>query len=100
MPRPDLTPDQHAQAQRLFLALREAADPDLRDLAELLAATDDRTIFGATEFTVRDLVLGLGAKALAVALEGRKKGATTAPPGPAPTAARPPSSSAGRSSPS
>ena len=45
-------------------------------------------------------LLRIGAKALQSALEGRKKGGTTAPPTPAPTVASPPSSIAGESSPS
>jgi hypothetical protein len=95
MTRPDLTPEQRADADRIYLALRQAADADLRALAELLASQDDRSTFGATEFAVRDLVLRVGAKAVEAALEGRKKGATTGPAAPAPAATNPPSSSAG-----
>jgi hypothetical protein len=98
MPRPDLTPEQRAEADRIHLALRAAADADLRALAELLASKDDRSTLGPTEFAVRDIVHRIGAKALTTALEGRKKGAPTAPPAPAPAAPRPPSSSAGRPS--
>ena len=98
MARPSLTPQQQAEARRIYEALRTAADADLRELAELLAGKADAELFGATEFQVRDAVHRLGAKALAAALEGRKKGATTAPAAPAPAAARPPSSSAGRPS--
>jgi hypothetical protein len=74
----------------------EAAADDLRELAELLATTDDTNIFGATEFTVRDIVLRVGARALQTALEERKKGGTTDPAGRALTATEPPSSSGGR----
>jgi hypothetical protein len=35
----------------------QAAEGDLRQLAELLAATTAPDTFGATEFIVRDLVL-------------------------------------------
>jgi hypothetical protein len=96
MSRPDLTPEQQADADRIHAALVSAAATDLRELAELLAARDDRTTFGATEFAVRDIVLRVGAKAVEAALAGRKKGGTTAAPGPARDAARPPGSSAGR----
>jgi hypothetical protein len=92
----DLTPEQHAEAERIYAALTQAAAADLRALAELLASKDDRTTFGATEFAVRDIVLRVGAKAIAAALQGRKKGATTAPPAPARPARRRPVSSAGR----
>lgn len=93
--QPTLTPEQKAESDRIFAALQQAAVDDLRALADLLAAKDDSNTFGATEFTVRDIVHRIGAKALERALEGRKKGGTTAPPRPAPTAASPPSSIAG-----
>jgi hypothetical protein len=57
-------------------------------LARLLAAKADHELLGATEFQVRDAVHRLGARALEAALTGRKKGATTAPAAPAPTARR------------
>ena len=96
MSRPELSPEQQSDAERIYGALHQAADADLRALAELLAAKDDRTTFGATEFAVRDIVLRVGAKAIEAALEGRKKGATTAPAAPARTARRRPSSRGGR----
>jgi hypothetical protein len=98
--RPELTPEQQAEADRILAALRQAAESDLRELAELLATTDDANTFGATEYTVRDIALRIGARAVESALEGRKKGGTSAPPAPAPTAARPPSSIAGEPGPS
>ena len=88
----DLTPDQEAEARRIFDALKHSADAELMALARLLAAKDDGDIFGATEFHVRDAVHKIGAQALQTALHGRKKGGTTAPVEPAPTAAKPPSS--------
>ncbi|AWM39011.1 hypothetical protein GobsT_27320 [Gemmata obscuriglobus] len=95
-----LTSEQQAEADRLFAALQQAAVDDLRELANLLATKNDSNTFGATEYTVRDIVLGIGAKALQHALEGRKKGGTTVPRPPAPTAPRPPRSTAGEPSPS
>jgi hypothetical protein len=94
----DLTPEQQADADRILAALQTACQADLRAVAELLAAQDDRTTFGATEFAVRDIVLRVGAKAIEAALAGRKKGGTTAPLAPARLAARRPASSAGRPS--
>ena len=90
-----LTPEQKAESDRIFAALQQTAVDDLRALADLLATKDDSNTFGATEYTVRDIVLQIGAKAVESALEGRKKGGTTAPPTPAPTATSPPSSIAG-----
>jgi hypothetical protein len=99
-PRPELTPEQRAEADRIHAAMLEAAADDLRELAEVLATRGDSDTFGPTEFTARDIVLRVGTRAIEAALEGRKKGGTTGPAGPAPTAARPPSSSGGRPGPS
>jgi len=96
MTRTDLTPDQQADADRIHAALLSAAATDLRELAELLATKDDRTMFGATEFAVRDIVLRVGAEARQAALAERKKGGTTGAVGAAPAARRRPGSSAGR----
>jgi hypothetical protein len=94
--RPEPTPEQRAEADRILAALRQAAESDLRELAELLATKDDSNTFGATEFAVRDIVLRVGAKALEAALAERKKGGTTGPAAPAPAAPGRPSSSGGR----
>jgi hypothetical protein len=88
----DLTPDQEAEARRLYDALKATTDADLRALARLLAAKADADLLGATEFQVRDAVHRIGARALETALAGRKKGGTTAPAAPAPAAAGRPSS--------
>jgi hypothetical protein len=96
MDRPTLTPDQQAEAQRIYDVLRQAADADLHNLAQLLATKADGDLLGATEFQVRDAVHKIGAKALEAALQGRKKGGTRAPAAPAPTAARRHASRGGR----
>jgi hypothetical protein len=93
--RPTLTPEQQAEAERIHSALVAATAADLRLLAEQLASTTDRTIFGDNEFTVRDIVLGIGAKAIETALEERKKGGTTGRAGAAPSATSRPDSNAG-----
>jgi hypothetical protein len=90
-----LTPDQEAEAQRIFALLKQSADADLLGLARLLASKGDRELLGATELQVRDRVLRIGARALETALAERKKGGTTAPAAPARTATNRPSSSAG-----
>ena len=79
----DLTPEQEAEARRIFDTLKQTADADLLALARLLAAKPDGELLGATEFQVRDRVLRLGARALEAALDGRKKGGTRAPAAPA-----------------
>src|SRR5262245_45739811 len=88
----DLTPEQEAEAGRIFDALKETAEADLWVLARLLASKDTGELFGRTEFEVRDRVHALGAKAVETALAGRKKGGTRAPASPAAGATgRPPS---------
>jgi hypothetical protein len=96
MARASLTPEQQAEAQRIYEVLRRVSDADLRDMAELLAGKADGELFGATEFQVRDAVHRIGAKAIETALDGRKKGGTTAPAGPAPAAGGRRSSRGGR----
>ena len=61
------------------LRCRQAADSDLRSLADLLASKPDQQLLGRTEFEVRDRVHEIGAKALRAALDGRKKGGTGVP---------------------
>ena len=75
----DLTPDQEAEAQRLFGLLQQPFLDEARRLARLLAAKPDHKLLGSTEYEVRDAVHRLGANALQAALEGRKKGGTRAP---------------------
>src|SRR5512135_2434979 len=74
-----LTPEQADLAERIYQTLRQAADSDLRGLAELLASKPDRQLLGQTEFEVRDRVHKIGAKAFETALDERKKGATKGP---------------------
>ena len=92
----DLTPDQQAEARRIFDALKQTTDADLMALARLLAAKPDGEWLGATEFQVRDRALRLGAKALEAALDGRTKGGMRAPAAPAPPATRRRSSNGGK----
>ncbi len=75
----DLTPEQEAEAQRLFQALQQPFLDEARRLARLLAAKPDAQLLGKTEFEVRDSVHRLGAAALQTALEERKKGGIGAP---------------------
>jgi len=72
----DLTPDQQAEAQRLFEILQQPFLDEARRLAQLLAAKPAHQLLGQTEFEVRDAVHRLGASALQAALDGRKKGGT------------------------
>jgi hypothetical protein len=74
-----LPPEQADLAERIYQTLRQAADSDLRGLAELLATKPDRQLLGQTEFEVRDRVHQIGAKAFETALDERKKGGTEVP---------------------
>jgi predicted GNAT family N-acyltransferase len=76
--QPPLSPEQEAEAQRIYGILKEKADQDLLALARLLASKPDRELLGRTEFEVRDRVHQIGAKAVETALSERKKGGTRA----------------------
>jgi hypothetical protein len=78
MSRLPLTPDQAALSDRIYQSLRQAADSDLRTLADLLASKPDHQLLGPTEFEIRDQVHKIGAKAFETALEERKRGDTKA----------------------
>ena len=93
MSLPELPPEQAAEAERLYQALRAASDAELRQIAHLLASKPDDQLLGHTEFEVRDLVHKIGATALETALQERKGGATGAPQWAARTAVSRPGSS-------
>jgi hypothetical protein len=75
----NLTPEQAAEAERLFQILQPAVEAELRQLTRLLASKPDQHLLGKTEFEVRDRVHTIGAKAIEAALNERKKGGTKAP---------------------
>lgn len=79
IPELPLTPEQADQAERLYQALRQACDDELRGIARLLASKPDDKLLGKTEFEVRDRVHQIGAKAIETALNERKKGGTKGP---------------------
>ena len=79
MSRLPLTPDQAALSDRIYQSLRQAAESDLRILADLLASKPDHQLLGQTEFEVRERLHKIGAKAFETALDERKKGATKGP---------------------
>lgn len=73
-----LSPEQEVQAQELAQAVAQAAYSDLLAIARLLVASDPASLFGDTEFQIRDRILGLAAKAYQQHL-GQKKTATRGP---------------------
>ena len=80
-----LTPELEARAQELAARLRTRSADALLDMARRLVATTDETLFGDTEFALRDSALRLVADAYACHLP--QKVGTPPPPSTAPTAA-------------
>jgi hypothetical protein len=78
MPSTPLSPEQRAEANALAQAIRAAVAAEIDPIASTLLATDDRHLFGQTEFAIRDLAHPIAAKAFEQHL-ARKKTATTAP---------------------
>ena len=76
---PNLSPEQTADAERIYHALRKATENDQWRMAQLLASKPDSKLLGETEFQIRDIVHEIGAKAIQTALNGRKKGGTKGP---------------------
>jgi hypothetical protein len=58
-PRPDLTPEQELQAQELAARIQSRSADAVLEMARTLVATSDLTLFGNTEFALRDKALGL-----------------------------------------
>jgi hypothetical protein len=73
-----LSAAQEAQAQKLAQAIAQASYEDILDIARTLVATEDASLFGDTEFTIRATSHRIAAKAYRQHLE-QKKTATTGP---------------------
>jgi hypothetical protein len=67
-----LSADQEARGQQLVALIRDAAADDLLAIARLLVGTDEQTLFGKTEFQMRDILLRAGAKAYRAFLAQKK----------------------------
>lgn len=68
-----LTPEQETQAQQIVTKLKEQANDHFLAIARTLVATDERTLFGQTEFDIRDQVLKLVGTAYSLHLSQKKK---------------------------
>jgi len=91
-----LSPELEAKAQELASRIRVRSADAVLEMARRLVATTDDTIFGDTEFALRDHARGLVADAYAAHLP--QKVGTPPPPSTAPTAdAEPPSTGTARS---
>ena len=73
-----LPPDQDVAAEQLAEELGVAIEGELREMVQLLQAADPASLFGPTEFKIRDLALRIAAKAYQQRL-AQKKTATTPP---------------------
>jgi len=83
-----LSPELEQKAQELAARIRSRSEDSILAMARRLVATTDDTLFGDTEFALRDQALGLVADAYAEHLP--QKVATSVPPSTAPPAeARP-----------
>lgn len=68
-----LTAEQEAEAERIADVVAGAARGEILQMARLLSSKSNRELFGATEFRIREIVHGIGARAMEAALEERKK---------------------------
>ena len=87
----ELTAEQEAEADRILDVVVGAARVEIRQLARLIASKSNRELCGATEFRIREIVHGIGARVIESALEERKKRGIAAPAGVVRHVANPPS---------
>lgn len=73
-----LSPEQEVQAKQLAQAIALAAEEEILDIARTLTASDAASLFGDTEFKIRDIILRVAAKAYEQRL-AQKKTATNPP---------------------
>ena len=87
-----LSPELEARAQELAARIVARSAGDILDMARRLVTTTDATLFGDTEFALRDATQRIAGHAYACHLP--KKAATPRPPSTAPTADDAPPSTA------
>ncbi len=87
-----LPPELEAKAQELATRIKARSADTILEIARRLVVTTDETLFGDTEFALRDQALRLVAQAYAEHLP--KKVGTPGPPSTAPSANGPPRSMA------
>ena len=89
----NLTSEQEAQAVQLAEQMKQKAGDPFLAIARLLVATDESTLFGATEFAVRKHALEVVSQAYALHLD-QKKTAIVARPSTVRSADEPPRTTA------
>lgn len=72
----ELSPEQQAEAEQIADVVLAAMRVEASRIGRLLASKGNSELFGQTEFQLREIVLGLAARALDAALSERKKGGT------------------------
>ena len=82
-----LTAQQEEEALQLAARAQELAHDELLQVARTLVSKEESQLFGQTEFDVRDILLGIGAKVYELYL-AQKKTATSAPASSALTASK------------
>lgn len=91
-----MTPQEFAEAQRLWEVTEKAIADERWRMCLLMASKKDSQLLGKTEFELRQYVHRIGAITLEAAVnERRKKGGTPAAVSAAPSANTTPNSSAG-----
>jgi len=71
-----LTPEQEAEAERVFDQAMAQARVDLKQAARLMVSKRNNEFFGETEFVLRDAVNRIAARTVDAALQERKKRGT------------------------
>ena len=69
----ELSPEQEAEARRIYERLGGVFDEERMRMARLMASKEDHELFGETEYEVRDHVHRLGTEVLQAAAEERHK---------------------------
>lgn len=87
-----LSPEQEAKAQELAARIQARSADAILEMARRLVASTDESLFGDTEFALRDQAQGIVADAYAEHLP--QKVDTPPPPSTAPSASDPPPSTA------
>lgn len=73
----ETTPERQAQVRELAAAIAESSEQELLEIAATLLDSEPETLFGATEFKIRDLALKIAAKAYQQRLGQKKLGRQT-----------------------
>ena len=96
----DRATEELAELQRMEEVILDAMRQDIRKIAQLMVSKRNDQLFGETEFTLRDIVLRAGARAIEATVNDRKKGGTKVAVSSANTAAKTQNSTVGASEPS